>query len=156
MAELIESKHTVPNIVISKPNVFPGYLLIMPWFVRNTYFLPIFQNLLAKLHESGIERKIHYYALAVNRFKHLNKLFEILEKQFPSQILDREQMKAKLHFWFLYGTEFKTKNIENTVTPLTVDMLKVVIVVYSSLLLTAIVILVCEKFKHFVKSHLHG
>lgn len=131
--------------------MFPGYLLVVPWFVRNTYFLPIFQHFIAKLYESGIETKMDSYSLAVNRFLTLHKVLKILENKFPLSIHDPEETKAKLHFMFLHGTELTTMNTESL--PLTVDMFQNFFVVCLSLLLIAIVSLVFEYFKYLIYSH---
>lgn len=84
--EVLVGQNFMPNSAISKPLLFPGDLEVSPWAVGSTYFRPIFQNYLAKLYESGIERKMHSFVLSVMQYRELN----IFVKQTKNMSMSKE------------------------------------------------------------------
>lgn len=135
----------MPNNVVSQPKSFPGYLLVVPWAVGNTYFQPIFENYLAKLYESGIEYKMNDYLFAVHRYMVLKELSINLDNL---KILGVEKpMKGQLLFMSFQEMHFQKGNVEESAIQLSFEMLKSVFVVCLVILISASILFCFEKLK---------
>ncbi len=95
---------------ISKQKLFPGYMLITPWSLRTTYFLPIFERFLAKLFEAGIERKMYLFVLSALHYRELS----VIALQIETMSVSLTTLNAKLRFMSLHGTDYITRDAKNS------------------------------------------
>ncbi len=112
---------------------------------------------MTRLDEFGIESKIKWYALVVQRYKKLNKLSKKLAKRFPSTFrkIKPTRTRAQLYFMAEQGGEKEkiTQSTVNSALPLTFEMLQVMFVICLCLLIIAKVSFLCEKLKYMVLPH---
>lgn len=70
----------IPTNSVSKPKLFPGYILMTPWLVRRTYFFHIFVRKLAQYYESGIWDKLLKHKEIINSYSTLVMFQETISK----------------------------------------------------------------------------
>ncbi len=133
----------MPQNIVSQPKLFPGYLLVVPWAVWNTYFQPIFERFLGRLHESGIEHKMNAYLGAVEQYNVLNELSINLENLGDSRLY--KPTRGQLQYRYFQETSFQKSAGEESAAPLSFEMLKSVFIIWLFIIFCATFSLLLEK-----------
>lgn len=140
--EYLMNINFMPNKAISKLNNFPGYLHVTPWDVRNTYFLAIFERFLAKLYESGIERKMYSFLLSAMYYSELSLILMQIKKLYEEEVVNPS--KAQLLFTSFKGANFDNSSRENSTVPLSLEMLQTVFTICLCMLMISALVFIYE------------
>lgn len=131
-----------PNNVISKPILFTGYDIITPWYVRRTYFFPIFIKKLSLFFECGIHDKIREHVISVNKRMWLQNYNQIVTANF-STIATLSQ--SQLYFLAVHGF-YHVNSKSTSFSPLTIETLKAVFILSALMLAIGLIAFVVEHF----------
>ncbi len=131
--EYLICRNLMPDNAVSRPMLFPGYLGITPWAVEDTYFQPIFERYLAKLYESGIERKMYSFVLSVMQYSELSEISRQIKNLSEPEYWNPS--KAQLLFMSWKGANFLSKISETSPVPISFTMLQTVFIICLGLLM---------------------